>query len=261
MVGRSVIKWTVCIAAALMTLQGCKTTSSNVESAAVPAEAVVSATLPKAYGIFTATVKPKFAGTAEYLFYLFCASQTLPPYNAHAVAWGDDHISLEGSYTSGYVMVLEFPNIDSFHTWYNREPYSTVKRIRFDATDGIMSILQEGVPGTVEHSTVTPKGSPQKKAFAILSNKITDRDGYAAYLSKADESVARHGGRAIVQGQKHEELEGHVDPDNVEIYEFATMDALKDWYHSSDYQAMIAERQKSSETVFLIGQQGIAALK
>jgi len=82
-------------------------------------------------------------------------------------------------------------------------------------------------------------------AYVIVELEVTDPDEYAAYGKLAVESVARHGGRFLVRGGAYEEIEGKWAPRMI-VLEFESLDAVRAWYDSEDYQACLPMRLSSS---------------
>ena len=84
-------------------------------------------------------------------------------------------------------------------------------------------------------------------AYLIADVDVTDQDTYAEYRRQVLPLVTKHGGRFLVRGGAHETLEGQWRPQRLVIIEFPDMAALKSWYHSPEYAALIALRQDASQ--------------
>lgn len=82
-------------------------------------------------------------------------------------------------------------------------------------------------------------------AYVIVEVNMTDPEEYAAYGKLAEQSVARHGGRFVVRGGAHEVIEGEWAPRMV-VLEFDSLQAVRSWYDSDDYQACLPMRLKST---------------
>jgi uncharacterized protein (DUF1330 family) len=65
-----------------------------------------------------------------------------------------------------------------------------------------------------------------------------------AYRRLAAESIERHGGRYLVRGGKQQVLEGEWAPATI-IVEFATSEAARAWYASSDYARALQYRDEA----------------
>jgi uncharacterized protein (DUF1330 family) len=83
-------------------------------------------------------------------------------------------------------------------------------------------------------------------AYVIVELEVTDPEEYAAYGELAEASVTRHGGRFVVRGGPSEVMEGEWSPRMV-VLEFDSLDAVRNWYQSEDYQACLPMRLRSSK--------------
>ena len=83
-------------------------------------------------------------------------------------------------------------------------------------------------------------------AYVIVEIEVHDQEHYAAYGKLAEQSVARHGGRFLVRGGAQEVIEGDWGPRMV-MLEFDSLDAVRAWYDSDDYQACLPMRLESSK--------------
>jgi uncharacterized protein (DUF1330 family) len=63
--------------------------------------------------------------------------------------------------------------------------------------------------------------------------------------------IERCGGRYLTRVGNHSVLEGEWKPNRVVIIEFPDMTALNAWYHSPEYQPLIALRQSASADVLI----------
>lgn len=85
-------------------------------------------------------------------------------------------------------------------------------------------------------------------AYFIGNVKITNAEEYQKYASQTPAVIAKYGGRFLVRGGKVEFAEGVWGPDKWVMLEFPTMEALKRWYDSEDYQRIIGIRKRSTQT-------------
>jgi uncharacterized protein (DUF1330 family) len=83
-------------------------------------------------------------------------------------------------------------------------------------------------------------------AYVIAEIDVTNPEGYEKYRPLANESITRHGGRFVARGGKTEVLEGEWSP-RIVVIEFESLDAVRAWYDSDDYQATAAIRHESSQ--------------
>jgi len=83
-------------------------------------------------------------------------------------------------------------------------------------------------------------------AYVIVELEVTNPEEYAAYGPLALASVTRHGGRFIVRGGEIEVLEGQWSPRMI-VLEFESLDDVRSWYHSDDYQECLPMRLRSAK--------------
>ena len=83
-------------------------------------------------------------------------------------------------------------------------------------------------------------------AYVLVEMEVTDPESYKAYPPLARESVERHGGRFIVRGGETEVYEGEWKP-RIVVLEFESLDAIREWYHSDDYQECLPIRLAATD--------------
>ena len=83
-------------------------------------------------------------------------------------------------------------------------------------------------------------------AFIVADVLPDDVEGYRAsgYLEAARRSAEAHGGEYTVRGGDITVLEGDWEPGRLVVIRFPSMDALRDWYYSDEYQEWAAVRLK-----------------
>jgi uncharacterized protein (DUF1330 family) len=73
--------------------------------------------------------------------------------------------------------------------------------------------------------------------YAIALNQLTDADGYAKdYLPKGRAAILAHGGVYVAAG-KGTVITGDAPHDRIVVLKFESLDAVKAWFNSADYQA------------------------
>ena len=86
-------------------------------------------------------------------------------------------------------------------------------------------------------------------AYVIASvTEAWDQDALVQYREGNTEAVAKHGGRFVARGGRHEILEGDYAPLRVVIIEFPDLDAARGWYESDDYAPLRELRRGASKT-------------
>jgi len=74
-------------------------------------------------------------------------------------------------------------------------------------------------------------------AYVIYTAEVTDPEQYELYKAQAAPTVAAHGGAYIARGGETDVLEGRSPEGRTVILEFPSMEAARNWYDSSEYQA------------------------
>jgi uncharacterized protein (DUF1330 family) len=83
--------------------------------------------------------------------------------------------------------------------------------------------------------------------YLVVNARITDPEGLAAYSAAAGGTLAGHTIKPIVISNEAEALEGTPAGERVVILEFPDRAALRAWYDSDAYQAVIGLRHASTE--------------
>jgi uncharacterized protein (DUF1330 family) len=85
-------------------------------------------------------------------------------------------------------------------------------------------------------------------AYIIADIEVIDRAGFAEYQQKVPATITPYGGRYLVRGGATETLEGAWSPKRCIVLEFPSMDQLKTWYASPEYQPLIAIRERTTKS-------------
>jgi uncharacterized protein (DUF1330 family) len=95
------------------------------------------------------------------------------------------------------------------------------------------------------------------KGYWIARVDVRDPEGYKGYVSAAKIAFDKYGARFLARGGQHEAAEGKGRARNV-IIEFSSLAIAHDCYHSPEYQAAAAIRQKfaDGEIVLVEGVEG-----
>ena len=88
-------------------------------------------------------------------------------------------------------------------------------------------------------------------AYMIARVEVTDWQRYKEYLEATPATIAKYGGRFIARGAETLSLEGPEETRRVVILEFPSLERVKQWYHSDDYQAARKIRAGAAEADFL----------
>ena len=72
-------------------------------------------------------------------------------------------------------------------------------------------------------------------AYVIAEVEIVDPEGYKAYSQQVPATIEKYGGRFLVRGGKSEALEGDWPERRRVVIEFASVEAAKRWWDSTEY--------------------------
>ena len=84
------------------------------------------------------------------------------------------------------------------------------------------------------------------KGYFFVEVEITDPAAYEAYRTSVPDIIAAHGGRILVRGEDAQALDGTVPQRRRVIVEFDSPEAVKTFYHSDAYQAVLPIRLSAS---------------
>ncbi len=82
-------------------------------------------------------------------------------------------------------------------------------------------------------------------AYLIANYNITNEEGYQSYIGAVGPTILSHGGEILVAGPGSEIIEGTAGAVTV-VLKFPSMEALRGWYDSSEYQEIIAFRTENT---------------
>ena len=83
-------------------------------------------------------------------------------------------------------------------------------------------------------------------AYLISNFDITNNEGYQTYVGAVVPTLLSHGGEILVAGPGSEIIEGAAGAEIV-VLKFPSMEALRGWYESPEYQEIIARRTENTE--------------
>ena len=90
------------------------------------------------------------------------------------------------------------------------------------------------------------------RGFMLADSTVFDQAEYDAYRAVVLPTVEGHGGRFIIRGGRFQRLEGEREWHRLVGLEFASLDAVRGWYQSDEYQALKAQRLKGARTDMLL---------
>ena len=84
------------------------------------------------------------------------------------------------------------------------------------------------------------------KGYFFVELEITDPTAYEAYRTSVPDIISTYGGRILVRGEDAQALDGAVPQRRRVIVEFDSPEAVKTFYHSDAYQAVLPIRLSAS---------------
>ena len=85
---------------------------------------------------------------------------------------------------------------------------------------------------------------------------VKDEAGFGAYQQAAGPTVAKYGGKLVAGGNKVEVGDGNWSPAGVVVLEFESMAKAKEWYNSSEYQAVVGQRISTTDSGLIFVEAG-----
>jgi uncharacterized protein (DUF1330 family) len=84
-------------------------------------------------------------------------------------------------------------------------------------------------------------------AYLIVQINVTDPEKFARYREAVPRVVQASGGRYIVRGGAVEVLEGSHDGRRLVLFEFPSMDAIRQFWHSRAYAEVKTLREDAAD--------------
>lgn len=84
-------------------------------------------------------------------------------------------------------------------------------------------------------------------AFFIVTTTVKDQDAYQTYVQSVGPTLAPFGGKALLRGKADCALVGELTHQTVGIIEFPDLEAVKSWYASDAYQALVPLRNRAAD--------------
>ena len=89
-------------------------------------------------------------------------------------------------------------------------------------------------------------------AYVLAEIEITNPDGYKEYTKAVPATIEQHGGKFLHRGGEITVLEGEWPNRRRVIIEFATVEAAKKWWDSTEYAKPKEMRRASSKGRLLL---------
>jgi uncharacterized protein (DUF1330 family) len=92
-----------------------------------------------------------------------------------------------------------------------------------------------------------------QKGYLIVEAKVADPEAYETYKVLAAAAIAQYGGRYLVRGGPIEMLEGKwTNIPRLVVVEFDSVEQVKGFYHSAEYNAARKAREGIAEMNMLV---------
>ena len=88
-------------------------------------------------------------------------------------------------------------------------------------------------------------------AYLIAMIEVTDWEKYREYTKASSKAVARYGGRFIVRGGDKITLEGPEENRRIVVIEFPSLEQVKTYHESKEYQEAKQLRQGAATGSFI----------
>ncbi len=73
-------------------------------------------------------------------------------------------------------------------------------------------------------------------ALMIVMTKVIKTEGWEPYQSQVADCFAAYGGKYVAKRQAPEVLEGRFDKERITVFEFPSMDAIRELWNSDEYR-------------------------
>ena len=86
-------------------------------------------------------------------------------------------------------------------------------------------------------------------AYVVGQVTVKDAEKWAEYQQKVPATFTPWGAEVVLKGKRLAELAGACPHGAVVVLRFPSADALRGWYDSADYQALVALRDAAADVV------------
>ena len=88
--------------------------------------------------------------------------------------------------------------------------------------------------------------------YVVAQGRIENRNLPNEYVEKAIPTLLPHGGRIVAFDETPQVFEGAIDFPRTVILEFPSRDAVRAWYESPEYQAVLPMRLNSAPGTLIV---------
>lgn len=89
-------------------------------------------------------------------------------------------------------------------------------------------------------------------AYVVIQVNVTDAEKYEDYKKLTPASIEKYGGRFLVRGGAHVDLEGKLKHSRLVLLEFSDVERAKQWYASPEYGEAKAVRAGAATAIFTV---------
>ena len=150
---------------------------------------------------------------------------------------------VEGSWPSGLVVVLEFPDYASAQALLSDPDYQTIATIRHRTTSSHIWLV-DGVPN--------PPIADNMHGYILGRVQINDPDSYKSYSDQVPGVHADFGANYLARGGKYEAAEGGMELGRMVIVGFADVAAARDFHKSEAFAPLLTIRTNASDSNIVI---------
>jgi uncharacterized protein (DUF1330 family) len=150
-------------------------------------------------------------------------------------ATADDYDVIEGDWRPRRLVILEYPNLEAIHQFYNDPEFQPAKKAR------------QAVPGAVANA-IAVEGAPSTRedgAYFVIDLTIFDPD-LMKQFEDANHMLTKHGGVFLVRSERYDVIEGNWHPQRILIEQFASRQAIHDMYEDPENEPLKIMRQSAS---------------
>ncbi|MBT3808482.1 MAG: DUF1330 domain-containing protein [Rhodospirillaceae bacterium] len=178
-----------------------------------------------------------------YENYKSTAPALIEKHGGRYIVRGGANDVVEGTWPSGRIVVLEFPDFASANAFADDPDYAPIAAIRHATATSHVWIV-EGPEGDAN--------ADGKHAYILGSIRMTDPEGYKPYADQVPAVMNAAQGTYLARGGKSRSVEGGMELDRLVIVAFADMAAARAFYDGDGYTEIKPIRIAASDSNIVI---------
>jgi uncharacterized protein (DUF1330 family) len=103
-------------------------------------------------------------------------------------------------------------------------------------------------------AALTESTGENMAAYLVADIDVTNPAQFEEYKKLAPAAIAKYGGRYLIRGGAYEAIEGDWKPRRLTVVEFDSMEKVKAFYQSPEYQLAIKARKRAANMKILLVQ-------